>query len=76
MRPTLATGLTSPPCVGTCVIATSLVRGAIALERGEMELPGCVVADDVDLDPDARFHLQECEIVRQVLGPRGDDGTA
>ncbi len=39
------------------------------LERGEVKLPGRVVADHVDLDPDARLHLQEGEIVRQVLGP-------
>jgi hypothetical protein len=26
--------------------------------------------------PDARLHLQEREIVRQVFGPRGDDAVA
>jgi hypothetical protein len=47
-----------------------------ALERGEVELPGRVVVDHVDLDPDARLHLQEREIVRQVFGSRGDDAVA
>jgi hypothetical protein len=40
-----------------------------ALERGEVELPRRVVVHHVDLDPHVRFHLQENEIVRQVLGP-------
>jgi hypothetical protein len=30
-----------------------------AFERGEVELPGCVVVYHVDLDPDARLHLQD-----------------
>ena len=47
-----------------------------ALERGEVDLPGRVAVDHVDLDPHARLHLQEREVVRQVLGPRGDDAVA
>ena len=44
MRPTAAAGLTSPPWVGTCVIAISFVRGVDRpLERGEVDLPGRVV---------------------------------
>jgi hypothetical protein len=46
-----------------------------ALGRGEVELPGRVVADHVDRDPDAP-HLQEREIIRQVLGLRDDDAVA
>ncbi len=30
----------------------------------------------VDLEPHARLHLQEREVVRQVLRPRGDDAVA
>ena len=42
-----------------------------ALQRGHVDLSGGVVVDDVDLDADAPLHLQEREIVRQVLGARG-----
>src|SRR2546428_10749247 len=47
-----------------------------ALERGEVDLPGRVAVDHVDLDPHTRLHLQEREVVREVLGPRGDDAVA
>ena len=47
-----------------------------ALERGEVDLAGRVAVDHVDLDPHARLHLQEREVVRQVLRPRGDDAVA
>ena len=47
-----------------------------ALERGHVHLPRGVVADDVDLDAHALLHLQEGEIVRGVLGPRGDDAVS
>ena len=47
-----------------------------ALERREVDLPGRVILDHVDLDARARLHLQEREVVRQVLGPRGDDAIA
>ena len=47
-----------------------------ALERGEVELPGRVAVDYVDLDPHARLHPQEREVVRQVLDPCGDDAVA
>lgn len=43
---------------------------------GEVELAGVVVADHVDLDPCARLHLQEREIVRQLLGARGEHAVA
>ena len=51
-------------------------RTDCALEGGEVELPGRVAVDHVDLDPHARLHLQEREVVRQILGPRGDDAVA
>ena len=47
-----------------------------ALERGEVDLAGRVALDHVDLDPRARLDLQEREVVRQVLGARGDDAVA
>ena len=48
-------------------------RADRALERGDVDLPGRVVLDDVDLDAHSPLHLQEREIVRHVLGARGDD---
>src|SRR5437588_691749 len=46
-----------------------------ALECGEVELPGCVIVDHVDLDSRARLRLQESEVVRDVLCPCGDDAV-
>ena len=77
MRPTSAAGLTSPPSAGHVRDRDQLrARTDRALERGEVDLPGRVAVDHVDLDPHARLHLQEREVVRQVLGPRGDDAVA
>jgi hypothetical protein len=47
-----------------------------ALERIQVDLPGGIAVDHVDLDTHARLHLEEREVVRQVLGPRGDDAVA
>ena len=47
-----------------------------AFECGKVELTGGIVFDDVNLDPDARFHVQKGEIVGRVLGARGDDAVA
>ena len=47
-----------------------------ASSASKVDLPVGVFTDDVDLDPDARLHLQEREIVRQALGPRGGDALA
>jgi len=75
--PTAAAGLTNPPCVGTCVIAISLVRGPIARSSAlRSSCPDASLSTRVDLDSDARLHLQEREIVRQALGPRGGDAVA
>jgi hypothetical protein len=41
-----------------------------------MELPGRVTVDHVNRDPHAGLHLQEREVVRKVLCPRGDGAVA
>ena len=51
-------------------------RADRALQCLEVELPGAVVADHVDLNAHTRLHLQKGEIVRQVLGPHRDDAVA
>jgi len=44
-----------------------------ALERGHVDLSRGIVLDDVDLDTHSPLHLQEREVIRRVLGARGDD---
>ena len=51
-------------------------RADRAFECPRSSLPHGVVADHVDLDPGAGFHLQKREIVRQILRPPGDDAVA
>ncbi len=43
------------------------------VERIHVDLSGGVVVHHVDLDVHTALHLEEGEIVRGVLGPRGDD---
>src|SRR5207244_3924362 len=47
-----------------------------AFERLKVDRPRCGVVYDVDLYPNARPYLQERKIIREVLGPRGDDAVA
>jgi len=76
ISPTSAAGLTSPPCVGTCVIAISFVRGPIARSSALRSSCPDTSSSTTSISIPTRLHLQEGEIVRQVIGPRRDDAVA
>ena len=74
MRPTSAAGFTSPPLVGTQVMAIRRVRSSIMpLQGRRVEHALGVVGDDLDHRPGATGNLEEGHVVGGILGPRGQD---